>query len=277
MGAPNLLAIGHVSEDASNGGYRLGGAVTYGALTASRLGLRPAVVTSARPDFDVSALGVPVHVVSAPSTTTFRDSYSVGKRRQTVESVARSITLDDVPTKWRSARLVLLAPVAQEVDPALARHFDKSVVVAAIQGWLRSWDRSGTVTPRRWEGRDVLPHVDAAVVSADDVADPGLIELWAELASVLIVTKGKEGAEMHRAGAWEEIAPFPVDEVDPTGAGDVFAAAYLAAYGRGGDPVEAARFASCAASFCVEAEGTAGVPTASLIHARLRSSRPGAD
>ena len=54
---------------------------------------------------------------------------------------------------------------------------------------------------------------------------------------------------------------FPVREVDPVGAGDVFAAAYLVAYHESRDPVYAATWASCAASFAVEAPGVAGIPT----------------
>ena len=50
-------------------------------------------------------------------------------------------------------------------------------------------------------------------------------------------------------------------EVDPTGAGDVFAAAYLIRYHETGDPYEAAQFANLVASFSVEAPGTEGIPT----------------
>ena len=40
---PDFLAIGVVTRDISPEGYSIGGAVTYGALTAMRLGLAPAV------------------------------------------------------------------------------------------------------------------------------------------------------------------------------------------------------------------------------------------
>jgi sugar/nucleoside kinase (ribokinase family) len=40
--------------------------------------------------------------------------------------------------------------------------------------------------------------------------------------------------------------------VDPTGAGDVFAAAFLVRYQETNDPLEAAAFAACAASCAVE-------------------------
>ena len=56
--------------------------------------------------------------------------------------------------------------------------------------------------------------------------------------------------------------------MDPTGAGDVFAAAYLVRYRETSDALESARFASCAASFCVEAQGTEGIPTRAQMEER---------
>ena len=48
---PEFLAIGHVARDLlPNGGWRLGGTVTFAAFTAQRLGLRAAIVTSASPE-----------------------------------------------------------------------------------------------------------------------------------------------------------------------------------------------------------------------------------
>ena len=48
---PDFLAIGHITRDLlPDGSWRLGGTVTYAALTAVRLGLRAAIVTSAPPD-----------------------------------------------------------------------------------------------------------------------------------------------------------------------------------------------------------------------------------
>ena len=44
-------------------------------------------------------------------------------------------------------------------------------------------------------------------------------------------------------------------------------------YGASNDPVDAAIFASCAASFCVGAEGVTGIATRGQIDERLRQSR----
>ena len=270
--SPDFLAIGHIARDLLPDGYRLGGAVVYGATTALKLGLRPAIVTSAGPDLDIesSLMGIPVHAVPSAQTSTFRNTYRGGKRGQVLKGVAGPITPSDVPPRWRSAPLVLLGPLVAEVGRDLAEYFPDSLVMASIQGWLRRWDPRGRVTPAYWEGREVLPYVDAAVVSVDDVEDPRLIDIWAEITPTLIVTMGGDGARMHSKGVWHRIAPFPVEEIDPTGAGDVFAAAYLVRYQETTDPVESARFASCAASFCVEAEGVEGIPTRPQIEQRLK-------
>ena len=55
--------------------------------------------------------------------------------------------------------------------------------------------------------------------------------------------------------ATHEVPSLPRPEVDPTGAGDVFAAAFLVRYQETGDPLEAAAFAACAASCVVEGVG----------------------
>jgi sugar/nucleoside kinase (ribokinase family) len=47
--------------------------------------------------------------------------------------------------------------------------------------------------------------------------------------------------------------------VDPTGAGDVFAAAFLVRYHETGDAADAAAFAACAASCAVEGVGVSSL------------------
>ena len=269
--SPDFLAIGHVSRDQTPRGFATGGTVTYAAVTAMRLGLRSAILTRAGPDFEVGrdVSGIPVHALPSPNTTTFRNTYSGGRRTQHIASVAGPITASDVPTQWRSAPMVLLGPLAGELDSSLARSFPDAVVVASLQGWLRQWDGDGLVSPRRWSGEEVLPYVDAAIVSIDDVDDERSIESWARLAPLLIVTMGSRGARLHERDGWHDVPAFHAVQVDPTGAGDVFAAAFLVRYHRIRNPLESARFASCAASFSVKKPGLAGVPKLSQIEERM--------
>ena len=257
----DLLAIGHVTRDLVGDRVVPGGAVTYGALTARSLGLTAAIVTSARPDDVEDMPGVAAHVIPSPSTTTFRNLYRGGRRVQTIEAVAGPIGPGDVPVEWRAAPHVLIAPLAGEVEPGVARLFPGSVVVASIQGWLRRWDSDGVVRPRAWDGRDVLPHVAAAVVSSEDTGDPAAIDRWARLAPVLIVTLGERGARLHTDSAWHDVPPFPAREVDPTGAGDVFAAAWAVSFRETRDPIQSARFASAASSLSIRAPAATAIPT----------------
>jgi len=72
----------------------------------------------------------------------------------------------------------------------------------------------------------------------------------------------------------------PAHEVDPTGAGDVFAAAFLirlretAQSPTGEDPWEAARFANVVASFSVEGPGVSAIPRREQVEAYLNTLTP---
>lgn len=58
-------------------------------------------------------------------------------------------------------------------------------------------------------------------------------------------------------------------EVDPTGAGDVFAAAFLVSLRRREAVATAARFAAAAAAISVEGFGLGAIPTRAVIEERL--------
>ena len=271
---PEFLAVGHVARDLTSSGFTLGGAVTYGAVTASKLGLRAAIVTSVGSDMDLhSALpGVQVHSIPATYTTTFHNIYQDGVRSQLVTSVAAPLASSDVPDGWRRTSLVMLGPLVNEVDYALAREFPNSIVAECIQGWVRGLEADGGVYLSHWDGSEVLPFIDVAVLSEDDVADQRLIDRWKDMVPVLAITMGKKGARLHFGGRWHHVDAYPANETDPTGAGDVFAAAYLIKYQATRDPLEAAAYASCAASFCVEGPGLAAIPTEAQVEQRRRSA-----
>jgi len=65
------------------------------------------------------------------------------------------------------------------------------------------------------------------------------------------------------------VRPRPAREVDPTGAGDVFAATFLIEYQRDGDPWQAAAAAACAGSLAVEGDGWSAVADRAALDAAL--------
>ena len=268
---PDFLTVGHLAWDVTASGRRLGGTAAYASVTALRMGLRPALLTSTGPDLDAARAlpGVSVHSVPAPFTTVFHNRYRGDARTQSATTTAGPLSTQDVPEAFRASPLVLLGPLLGEVEAELAQAFSESTVVASLQGWLRRRNPDGSIGPSSWDGGSLLPMVDAAVVSKDDPEDAAAIAGWAARTRVLIVTEGAAGARVLFEGREQRSAPFQAREVDPTGAGDVFAAAYLVRYGETSDPLESARFAACAAAFSVEGEGTDGIPSRAQVDARM--------
>jgi len=273
---PRFLVVGHLVQDLVPGGWRLGGTAAYAALTAHRLGLEAAVATAA--SFVPSELaGVDVFLLPSPVSTQFRNVYEGGRRRQVVAARARPIPLSRLPPRWRRADIVLLGPVLGEVSPRLAAAFPGALLGACLQGWLRALGPGGEVRPRaarRWRGIRHLGGCRALFVSDEDLApeEAGpVLGRWARVVPIVAYTRGEKGAEVAWRGAWRHIDAFPARVVDPTGAGDVFAAAFLIALWEGADAFQAARFASAAASLAVEGEGVAAVPWREQVEARLRA------
>lgn len=64
---------------------------------------------------------------------------------------------------------------------------------------------------------------------------------------LLVVGEALVGVRLHHGGTVTEISGIPTEEVDPTGAGEVFSGTFLAIYARSGDPILAAREANAAA------------------------------
>ena len=71
----------------------------------------------------------------------------------------------------------------------------------------------------------------------------------------------------------ERVPAYQANEVDPTGAGDVFATAFFVRLHETGDAVQAARFANAAASFVVEGPGVSCIPSRAQVEWRLRYGR----
>jgi sugar/nucleoside kinase (ribokinase family) len=177
-----------------------------------------------------------------------------------------------VPVEWRGAPIVHLGPLARELDPRFAKLFSNALVGVTPQGWLRQWDESKRVSMRPWEeAREILPHVDVLVLSEEDLnGDTSLMDEYAGLTRVAVMTQGREGCVVFAQGASRHVPGFPAREIDPTGAGDVFAAAFFIRLQETQDPFDAARFANATASFCVQAPGVTGIPTRMQVEEKLK-------
>jgi 1D-myo-inositol 3-kinase len=228
-------------------------------------------------DLDPLYQGIEVLNLASPVTSTFQNLYSTnGTRTQYLRAVADPIKAEDIPSAWREARVVLLGPLTNELEGGIAKVFSHSLIGVTPQGWMRRWDGDGRVFPKPWEGAaEVLNYARVVVFSENDVQkDESVIQAYARLAKILVVTKGAKGATIYHQGEVRHFPAFETIEIDPTGAGDVFAAAYLIELGRSGDPYAAAHFANCVASFNVEKPGIEGIPTLEQVEQRLAQFPP---
>jgi 1D-myo-inositol 3-kinase len=276
---PDFVAVGYVCQDVVSGGYTLGGTASYSAITAHRLGQQVGAVTSVGPDLDLAIAlpGVQVANHAAPATTTFENIYSYDGRRQFIRALARHIRCADVPETWRAAPVVHLGPLAQEMDDRIVHCFaDHSLVGVGPQGWLRQWDDAGHVTYTPWTpSPDVLRRVDVLVLSELDLPDPEkVVREWGGLIKHIIITRAERGATVYSQGDACHYPARPARQVDPTGAGDVFGAAFLIRLHETGDPCAAAQFANVVASFSIEGPGVAGIPRRATVDAWMREHPP---
>ncbi|MEO5888124.1 MAG: PfkB family carbohydrate kinase [Anaerolineales bacterium] len=266
----DYLVIGHIAHDLTPTGPRLGGTVAYSALTARALGLSVGILTSVGPETSLESLKeIPIVSIESPQSTTFENIYTKQGRLQYLRAQAAQIVFNQVPESWRRASIIHLGPLANEMKPILPQDFSPALLGITPQGWMRKWDAEGRVSPAEWtDTESALARAGAVIISREDVGgDDEVIEHMAHQTRVLVVTEGAAGAVLYWNSDRRRFRAPQMQEVDATGAGDVFAAAFFVRLFKTRDPWEATRFATLIASRSVTRVGLAGIPTAQEIEA----------
>lgn len=260
----DYLAIGHISCDITPDGLKLGGTVSYAALTALALGKNVGIVTSWGEEIDLDGLKqIAISNEPTAKSTTFENNYTPTGRVQILHHRATPITQQMIPAGWENTPIIHIGPIANETEPTLVHEFPNSFVGITPQGWLRTWDQSGHVFSSKWNlGDEILQTANATVLSIEDLAgDEKQIEVLADASQVLVITEGANGARVYWNGDVRRFTAPQVLEADATGAGDIFATAFFIQFHKTRDPYEAAKFANRLASQSITRSGLASVPT----------------
>jgi sugar/nucleoside kinase (ribokinase family) len=261
---PDYLIIGHITKDQHEGGYRLGGTAVYSGVLAHRMGLKVAVYTSGASDLALDIMdGIEIIDQPGSGTTTFINEYTPSGRIQRLLDRAEELDCSQIPDRWKQAKVIHLAPVAREVSITAGEEFLQGFLGYSLQGWMRVWDEQGHVSPNPFpEIKTPVRENAVGILSIEDLGDDrnGLEELLDQFPN-LALTLGSEGVELYSDGRIQLIPAPTTSEIDPTGAGDIFAAAFLISWKIRGWPIEqSARLANTLAAASVRQAGIDGIP-----------------
>lgn len=273
--ALDYLCIGHCCHDRVGSKNILGGTASYSATVARQLGLRTGILTSVGDDFQFfdffEKRGIRFWNKPAAATTVFENIYRNGQRTQCLHARAETLFAVDIPAECRAIPVVLFCPIAGEVDFSVLQGFPTALKGATIQGWLRQWDEQGRVSPKAMDWSQ-LAAADVVIMSDADIRGfESAIPLIASYVKVLVMTQGANGAQVFYNRRQFHFPAYPVREVDATGAGDVFATAFLIKYVHTRDIAQASAYAHCAASVVVEGMGIDNLSSLEKIEERYHA------
>ena len=270
----DFLTIGHVCHDWSPNGNILGGTATYSSLLAQKLNFRTSIVTSFGKDFeflDVFKNSI-LHIIPSDTTTYYKNIYQGSDRKQLLLGRANNITSTNFPKNIPSPKMILLGPIANEVDLDILDIFPNTLKAICPQGWMRRWNSKGEVFHKMLEDWSIFKKSDLVILSNEDINHQlDLIPHLANLFKILVVTKAENGADVFYKNNKHTVPAFSTKMIDPTGAGDIFATAFLIRFYETKNIEKAAIFANAAASLCIEKKGIKGIPNRTEILNRINS------
>jgi 1D-myo-inositol 3-kinase len=268
---PACLVVGHITHDRYGREYAAGGSALYAAHTLRALGGHVTVATAFGEDFQFHHRLTEFDVQYVPSkhTTVFENTYpDDGPRLMLVEHPAEPVVPTVLPASTGPFDLAFLAPVIGEVLLAdwVNRLPETTIVGVGLQGFLKqkgpihAQGRPGAaLVPRPFDADTaVLKRLRAVFLSEEDLDGYGSDDLLTRLRQtvpVVAVTSGEAGATIYEGDRAFHTGIRETTAMDPTGAGDTFAAGFLFGLAAGESPRAAARLGAAAASIAVEGIG----------------------
>ena len=277
MKTPDFLVIGHVTQDTiihkNINLDTFGGTALYSALLSKKLGLNVAVVTSASKEFPFKKIlqNFLVKNIVSEYNTKFENNYIENKRIQYIKSSAKDIDFSFIPKEWLDCKIILLAPIFKEFI-SFSKIFKEGFVGCNLQGWIRDKDVNGKIHfIQNWEDID-LSGLDLVIFSNEDIKK----EFWEYFAlkvKYVAVTCGANGVYISESGEWSHIPGYNSNLIDSTGAGDVWASAFMIFFCETADLLLSAKMANAAASLSIEGFGYSKIPNRSEIEEKFSQKR----
>lgn len=260
------MVLGHVTCDIIRRegqaiDTRLGGSASFAVLAAATLGYETILVTAAPPESKLlkplyESANITLHVKACPKPTTFELDYTGDARRLRLLNRAPPLLPENVPTEARGARVAYVCPVMGECGPVTMATLHSDCVVVAAQGWLRRASGNGEILPTVLPDAKAVSGVRAVCFSElDHPESDALAGDFAARVDIVALTRGANGVTLYHGEHTVDVPAVPANEVDPTGAGDVFGVVFALGLHAGKTAVEAAQIAMRVAARVVEGPG----------------------
>lgn len=279
------VVVGHFSLD-ENVGPRarvsnvLGGAPIYSGSTFSKLDLKARICSCIGEDQYERAIGFCKNLgidytglhVCGRKTLRFQNFYDEeGNRFQRCYNVPRKLSPKDIPKKYLRCSVYYISPIMNEITLNFLEsiRFKENIVMLDPQGIMRRVNEDGEVSLVFEEERLIkfFEKVDIVKIGKDEAKAIGLdgkelLKLVRNSgAKIGIITRGKDPVIVSYEKGMFEVETIDVNVGDPTGAGDVFGAAFLTEYMRSKNVRRAVKFANIAAGLKIRYRGPEGFPT----------------
>lgn len=280
----DVITIGHFSIDLiflpglPRPRKTLGGPPTYASLAAKRMGASVGVISKVGGDFpkkyvkwlkeqgvDLSGL----KVSEDSQTTSFALKYYPGGERDLfLRSRAPPISAEDLSPLMK-ARAIHVSPIANEVPADLLETISSMTSLISLdpQGLLRRFNNNGRMHLQKMDDLGFLRCIKILKSSEKEIraltgresVTEAIDEVRGYGVEVVIATMGEKGS-LVLFGDNLYMVPSAKAKVilDPTGAGDVFAGAFITEYLKNPDPLWCTCVGSAAASFIIEKIGPKG-------------------
>lgn len=262
-----MWVVGPVSWDVVGDHRRPGGTALYAARLCDALEVTAHVLHTGEVEEALGLLDAHQSHRLGSSTLTLRHDVANGQREQSLlQPALHTLTPDDVPEGWPRPLTLILGPLlSEDVDVvAFVDEFPEAQVGIIAQGLQRAVLPDGRIAHRAQPSSALIdaarPNVSVFLSDEEVRLWPvGAIEHLAVRAGRVVVTHGAKGATVYDRLGSRLISPVEAVEVDATGAGDVFAAAFILTI-RAGEEF-AGRFAAASAAAAVEVQGPGALPS----------------
>ncbi len=260
----------------------LGSPAAYSSICLASLGVSVGVVTTIGVDFPETLLRAFDHPrvdrdgIRVGDTSTCNELIYNPDGHKTLRFLSRAeaIGIEHFPERYLQADLIYICPMDWEVDAETIRHLSEGGrrLVADAGGFGGGTSEHHSVERSTAALKTLARYFDVVKASIEDLEyilgiaaedyERGAEEILHAGARVAVVTLGAKGAFVATPQGRREFPAYldgAAQFIDPTGAGDCFAAGFIARYLESFDPYESALFGNAVTSYVIERTGGASL------------------